>query len=446
MTAKDRIHIAEQFLASRELSVLRSEWDRGLTPPREYISDMLIKGNYKTEAFSLKLNRFQPPYAPLLCMAVRLTPWEAKKNNFRDQPELSEKLSQIITRHCGIMAWLTPSVLTMALPLPSDTLAEPMASRIKKEMETALEVTISMGAAPFPWMDFSHQETFYHGVRALDHAGFHDPGVLIFPTAITFNIIGDRRYRSGLFEEALAEYQLGLLLDPNDVNLLNSLGVCNCVLNRCDQALEQFEKALEIVPDDVMALYNAGLVCNLMEELDKGGAYLTRASRLDNTLFEIELTAGILFAKKNDHSRALAHLEKATTIAPKAGLPLALMGDIYLKQKNYSRAAAAYTKAIKCNPRDPWTMSGLARVYEIRNINMDIALTLGQQSIALAPEIPLFRHRLGRIYLKKGWYEKAAIEFTQGAGIAMDDPLPSPEESGKTELQPKKDTHETDHP
>ncbi len=413
MIEEDRLHIAEQFLASREIA---TPWHKGLTPPREYVSDMLIKGNYKIEAFCLKLNRFQDPGASLLCMVMRLTAPDPGTENFRDRPEQNEKISSIITTHSGIMAWLSPCVLAMALPMSPGNLPHDLTSDIKKKMETALDVSISMGAAPFPWMNFSRQEIFYHSIRALDHANFHLPGTIIVPpNAITFNIIGDRRYQSGLFEMAMVEYNLGLLLDPKDFNLLNSLGVCNSVVNHFDQALEYFEKALEIIPDDAMALYNAGLVCNLMEDLEKAGPYLTRASELNSSLFEIELTAGILFTKKNDTATALEHLEKAVSLFPGAGLPRALIGDIYLKKGDYPRAITAYTSAIKCNPRDPWTMSGLARVYEIQDKNMDIALSLGRQSIALAPEIALFRHRLGRIYLKKGWYDKAAMEFTEGA-------------------------------
>ena len=413
MIEEDRLHIAEQFLASRELA---TPWHKGLTPPREYVSDMLIKGNYKTEAFCLKLNRFQESSAPLLCMVMQLTAPEPGTDNFRDQPGQNEKISSITTTHSGVMAWLTPCVLAMAIPMSPEHFPRDLTSQIKQEMETALDVSISMGAAPFPWMNFNRQDIFYHSIRALDHANFHLPGTIIAPpNAITFNIVGDRRYQSGLFETAMAEYHLGLLLDAADFNLLNSLGVCNSVLNRFDQALEYFEKALEIIPDDVMALYNAGLVCNLMEDLEKGGAYLTRASELNNSLFEIELTAGILFAKRNDTATALKHLDKAARLSPEAGLPRALIGDICLKKGDYPRAVTAYTSAIKCNPRDPWTMSGLARVYEIQDTNMEIALSLGRQSIALAPEIALFRHRLGRIYLKKGWYDKAAMEFSEGA-------------------------------
>jgi len=418
MRAKERIHIAEQFLASRELSILGSHappWQKGLTPPREYLSDMLIQGNYRTEAFSLKLNRFQESGDAFLCVVMELTAPGMEETHFQDQPDCNEKVSQIITSHGGIMAWLTPGVLTMAIPLPLEPppVAQ-MASAIKKQMENTLGVTISMGSSHFPWMDFSGQEIFNHGVKALDHARFHMPGALIFPNAITFNISGDRRYHMGLLDEALKEYRQGLLLDPKDFNLLNSLGVCNSVLNRLDQALEQFEKALEIIPRDVMALYNAGLVCNLMDKLDKGGEYLTRASELDCTIFEIELAAGMLFTKADNSPKALKHLERAGNISPRAALPQGLMGDICLKQGDYPRAVTAYTRAIKCNPRDPWSMSGLARVYEIQNINLDIALSLANQSIALAPTISLFQHRLGKIYLKKGWYEKAAIEFTQG--------------------------------
>jgi len=417
MTVKNRLHIAEQFLASRELSTISPNcpWQKGLTPPQEYISDMLIQGNYRTDAFSLKLSRFQKPEEAFLCAAMALTAPRSGETHFEDQPDYTEKISRIITDQGGIMAWLTSSVLVMALPrpYPTTTPVVQMASAIKKQIETTLDVTISMGAAPFPWMDFNRREIFHHGIKALDHARFHKPGALIFANAITFNISGDRRYQLGLLEEALTEYHVGVLLDPKDFNLLNSLGVCNSVLNRFDPALEQFEKALEIMPGDVMALYNAGLVCNLMEDLEKGETYLTRASKLDNTLFEVELTAGILFTKAKEFYKALEHLERAGDISPEAGLPHGLIGDICLKQGNYPRGVSAYTKAIKCIPRDPWSLSGLARIYEIQNINMKIALSLALQSIDLEPEIPLFRHRLGRIYLKKGWYEKAAIEFIQ---------------------------------
>ena len=416
MTAKTRLHLAEQFLASRELPILASPncpWQKGLTPPREYISDMLIQGNYRTEAFALKLNRFQEPDEAFLCAVMALTVPRTEETHFQDNPDYTQKISQIITDQGGIMTWLTSSVLAMALPCPASTTVAQISSAIKKQIETTLDVIISMGASQFPWMDFNRQEVFHHGVKALDHARFHKPGTLIFPTAITFNISGDRRYQLGLLEEALTEYHLGLLLDPNDFNLLNSLGVCNSVLNRLDLALEQFEKALEIMPGDVMALYNAGLVCNLMEDLDKGGDYLTRASMVDNTIFEIELTAGILFNKANNFCKALDHLERAGTISPEAGLPQGLMGDICRKQGDYPRAVSAYTKAIKCNPRDAWSMSGLAQVYEIQNINIEIALSLAYQSIALDPGNSLFRYQLGKIFLKKGLYEKAAIEFNQ---------------------------------
>ncbi|SMC35692.1 Tetratricopeptide repeat-containing protein [Desulfocicer vacuolatum DSM 3385] len=415
MTATSRLHIAEQFLTSREVAnqtLPDAPWQKELTPPREYVSDILIQGNYRTDAFSFKLNQFQKPEQGFLCAVISFTDNKTLETHFQDHPRYTEKISGIITDRGGIMSWLTPNVLSMAIPRPCPP--APMAhlaSSIKKQMEKSLGVIISMGASIFPWMDFSAQETFHHGVRALDHAGFHKPGALIFPNPVTFNISGDRRYRLGHIDDALAEYRLGLLLAPTNFNLLNSLGVCNSVLNQFDRALDQFEKALEIMPKDVMALYNAGLVCNLMNHLDKGAEYLTRASKLNNTIFEIELTAGILFTKANRFSRALDHLERAGKISPGTALPHGLMGDIHLKQGDCSRAVKSYTRAIKCNARDTWSMSGLARIYEIQNINMDIAMALARQSVMLDPGISLFRHRLGKIYLKKGWYEKAAIEF-----------------------------------
>jgi lipoprotein NlpI len=51
----------------------------------------------------------------------------------------------------------------------------------------------------------------------------------------------------------------GLLLDPADVNLHNSLGVCHGVLKDYDNALSAFENAIWLAPEEMMAIYNKGL-------------------------------------------------------------------------------------------------------------------------------------------------------------------------------------------
>lgn len=420
MMAPERFQAMKKYPSSRELSPHPVSKARPrhkmLPPPESYVSDILMEGNYKTEAFSLQLDRFLSDacQTPFLCLALHLHDPEPTGDDLKKDTIWRAVVSPEVKARSGIMVWLSATVFAVAVPLPDTTTAASTARDFKRDMETKLALAISMGGAVFPCMAFTHHDIFHHAVRALDHAGFYPDGATVFVDAATFNIIGDRRYAMGHHEAALTEYQLGLLFDPADVNLLNSLGVCNSVLNRFEQALAQFEKIIDIIPEDIPALYNAGLTCHLMGDSARAARFLTRACRPAPPLYEIELTAGIVFAELNNSDKALKHLERAGTLKPRAGTPSSLSGDLHRLQGQFSRAVNAYTRAIKCNPRDGWAMSGLARTYEIQNTNLAVALSLAAQSIAMKPEIPRFYLRLGRIHLKNGDYDNACEVFTRG--------------------------------
>ena len=424
MIDADRYTTLIQYPASRDLALVSpshpAAHHQPLLPPATFLSDMLMAENYKTAAFSLQLARFhtRTGQAPFLCLTLQFSSPSSEVDNFRDAPGPHALIARKIQKRGGIMAWLSPVVLVMAISLPHGTAtASQMAAKIQADMAEELAVTITMGAAVYPHLTFTPDAVFHHAIRALDHARFYPRGATTFVDAATFNISGDRRYALENFESALTEYHTGLLLDPGDVNLLNSLGVCYSVLNRFEPALAQFEKILSLMPDDVPALYNAGLTCHLMAAPDQSARFLTRASHLDNSVYEIEFTAGIVAAIRRNGKAALAHLHRAAELMPRAGAPLSLCGDVYRHKKEFSQALTAYTRAIKHNPCDSWAMSGMARVYEIRNTNLSVALSLACQSIELTPEIPRFYLRLGRIYLKCNDHAKAWEAFSRGYAL-----------------------------
>ena len=81
--------------------------------------------------------------------------------------------------------------------------------------------------------------------------------------------------------------------------------------------------------------------------------------------------------------------------------PLRIMGDIFLEQEKYAKAVTTYKKAIKINPSDAFSLSGLGAVFEMQDKNLDIALSFARKSVAMEPENNLFRERLDKIYKKK---------------------------------------------
>ncbi|MEA1969557.1 MAG: hypothetical protein U9N77_15230, partial [Thermodesulfobacteriota bacterium] len=82
-----------------------------------------------------------------------------------------------------------------------------------------------------------------------------------------------------------------------------------------------------------------------------------------------------------------------------------------IAQQEPEKAETEYRKAVKLNPSDAGALSGLALTYEIQNSNLDIALTFAKESIMIEPDNPLFRSRLGNIYVKQNRNDLADIEF-----------------------------------
>lgn len=354
--------------------------------------------------------------APFTCAVIQ--------NNFTDLPNntqftrdsFEQTLHGLIKIEKRIIwQWICDSTIIMVL-WGSLKDAENTIRSILDYAEKVLTSPSCAGAAIFPmdtnW-NTSPEQTIYNAVKALDHAAFFAAGTLVFFDDVTQNIFGDRLYHLGKSEEAADEYRKGLDINPENINLLNSLGVCYSVMNHPELAREQFERAIGIDDTDFMMLYNAGLTCNLLDDLDKGIEHIKKATALNSSLYDAELTAGILLIKADRPDEAITHLHNAARLNPKSAMTCRIMGNTYLQRAQPKKAAQEYSRAIKLNPWDAGAISGLARAYEVQNKNLDIALNLACHSLVIAPDNPYFRIRLGRIYLKKGDFGFANIEFSK---------------------------------
>ncbi|MBF0204947.1 MAG: tetratricopeptide repeat protein, partial [Desulfamplus sp.] len=352
------------------------------------------------------------------CMVIRFS--------CEDKPEFSHDKSLIktleyvlntaILEQNGIWQWLSESTLIVAI-WSSPEQAEDILGDLVKFINIALKIPCHSGAAVFPFMDFPPETIPCNAVKALDHSAFFAHGNLIFFDDVTQNIYGDRLYQLGRTEDAAKEYEKGLEIKSDNLNLLNSLGVCYSLMNHLVPARSQFKKAIElhIKADDnkFMLLYNIALICNLMDDLENGVNYIKQATAMNSSFFDAELTAGVLLLKAHSTDESRLHLENAVRLNPASAVAHRILGEVYLKMSLPAKAVHEYTQAIKLNPGDACAMSGLARAFEIQNKNLDIALNLALNSLLVATDNPYFRIRLARIYLKKGKYDLADIEFSR---------------------------------
>jgi tetratricopeptide (TPR) repeat protein len=97
-----------------------------------------------------------------------------------------------------------------------------------------------------------------------------------------------------------------------------------------------------------------------------------------------------------------------------------LLGDCYAQLELPEKAIGAYRKAIKANPGDSLALSALGGLFDEKGENPEIAMVFCQESVRLAPDNPLLRQRLGRLYLKRNRLEEALREFEHAGRLGRD--------------------------
>jgi len=276
------------------------------------------------------------------------------------------------------------------------------------------------GAAVYPTGDFERDQVLGNAFKALAHAEFLGPGSLVAFDAVSLNISGDNHYDAGDIAGAVKEYRKGLLLDPQNVNIHNSLGVCYGVLGEFDKALAEFSEAMRIDESEVMAVYNTGLTYILRDEVERGMEYLKKAVQIDDGIFEICLQLGRVCLEAGDAEDGRGYLEKALAIRPDSAAAHFFLGECHNSANRNKEAETAYQSAIKNDPNHAAALSSLGWLYDRLGENRDIALIFCEQSVKIAPDVALYHYRLGRLYLKHGRLDAARAALKAAADLGHD--------------------------
>jgi tetratricopeptide (TPR) repeat protein len=294
------------------------------------------------------------------------------------------------------------------------------ARQIQQRLAVPDEQSLSIGIAVYPFWPFERTSILANAKKALDHAAFFGPGAVTPFDAVSLNISADKLYQYGDMEGAIKEFERALAVDPKNVNVHNSLGVCHGVRGNLDWAIDAFETAIALDPEDVMATYNLGLAHLKQGNRDKALELFLKAHSLDGEHPDIACQIGLCYRDMGRTEAALGFLEKAALHTPKWGHVFRALGDCYLEKERLPEAVKAYEKAIKRHPTDPTSLSALGHLYGELGENIEIAIMLCRESTTLDPDNGLFRYRLGKLYLQQMDYEKAIEQLKMAADLGED--------------------------
>lgn len=412
-----------QFLVSKTSSPheIKKESRKDYRPPEELKKQFpdLLSGNQFTKKFMERADTAQAFSA----MAVRIDSPDPKdgKSKLPEKSGLEIKLGKILEKisrkEKGVWGALGPGCFGCILPDKNSGQAEKEAHNIKSLLSKGDKTTVTIGIALYPTIHFKKKQIMDNARKALEHAEFFGPDSLVTFDAVSLNISGDKYYDQGNIPLAIDEFKSALLLDPSNVNVHNSMGVCYGVQNEYKKALEAFMTAVRYDPDEIMALYNVGLAHSLMGAQEKALEFFLSAHGKNGDIFEIILQTGKLYTELNQPEKARPFLEKAVRKQPDSAFAYSSLGLCYEALDLTEQAISSYKMAIRKNPSDAASLSALGRLFSLKGENPDIAILFCRQSVDLAPENGLYRFRLGELYLQENRLEEALAQFEKAAGL-----------------------------
>ncbi len=332
--------------------------------------------------------------------------------------DVAKVIDAICRKQDGIWGRLDRGMFGCFFTPNNPTTSLEIAQKIKNSLAESSHETVSIGMASYPTLDFKKEVILDNAAKALDHAAFFGPASIVAFDAVSLNISGDNLYQQGDIDGAVREYKTAIKLDPSDINIHNSLGVCYGILGDYAKALKEFNQALKLDPDEVMVLYNIGLVNMLTGKPEKALEYFLEADRKKaDDIFEVAFQIGRVYLNMGNPKNAKEFLEKAVALNSESGPALRSLGECCGALNLTDEAIFAYKKAIRQNPNDAESLSALGYLFDLLGENPEITTIFCQQSVDISPENGLFRHRLGSLYLKRNQLEDALVQFEKAHNL-----------------------------
>ena len=412
-------HSDERILTGDDRKTAINPDDTGSPPINRRFPDMLDR-----QGLIRAIDARMASVPTLVALAIRVQiPVGTAADNDRGGQFLEDALAPVaaLSRdHDGSWARIGRERFACVCPHLADADGQELAHGLLTALAGTPGLPVTIGVAAYPTINYTRSQIVDNAEKALDHGGFFGPGTVTGFDAVSLNISGDRHYQAGDIAGAMDAFKKGLLLDPSDVNLHNSLGVCHGVLKDYDNALTAFENAIWLAPEEIMPVYNKGYILLLKGKRDQALQCFLEAHAREPDVFEVVFHIGQAFMEMGEAEKARPFLDAATRSNSRSGPAFKRLGGCLDKLGMTKEAIQAYKRVVKINPADGESLSILGRLYAKRGESLGVASALCEQSVRLSPDDGVFRHRLGTVYLNQGRLDLALAEFELAVTLGHD--------------------------
>ena len=248
------------------------------------------------------------------------------------------------------------------------------------------------------------------------------------------------------WDEAIAEYNIALEIDPKFTMAYNDRGIAYRWKGQHDQAISDHNKALDLNPRYVRAYISRGITYGVKGELDLAISDFSKALEINPRDADSYFSRGIAYGERGQCDKAISDYTKAIELNPRDAYFYRYRGLAYYHKGQYDQAISDYTKAIEIDPRDDYAYNFRGHAYLDKGQH-DRAISDFTKAIEINPRDAYTYNNRGLAYFYKKEHEKAWDDFQKARnlgyqihlGFLKDIGVASGRHIGHTMLTPKKE-------
>lgn len=191
-----------------------------------------------------------------------------------------------------------------------------------------------------------------------------DEKEIVFNRAKNAMLSRDFTLAARLFKSLLAD-------DPNNLELLNSLGQLYIKASDDEKALPFYEQIIKLNPVNVDAYNNMGGIYRRLKRYDESIAILNKALSFNKNNSEVKYNLGFTYKLMGKNDEACDCFEYVISENPNDVLAYNHLGSIYATKKDYQKSISIYKRGLQVDPNHPILQYNLARSYVAINSDFD---------------------------------------------------------------------------
>jgi tetratricopeptide (TPR) repeat protein len=217
-------------------------------------------------------------------------------------------------------------------------------------------------------------------------------------------------------DQAIADLNTALDIDPAYAWALAQRGETHRLAGRYDQAITDLNAALDIDPAYAWALGSRGEAHRQTGRYDQAIADLNAALDIDPAYAWALTQRGETHRLAGRYDQAITDFTAALDIDPAYAWALGSRGQALIRTDRYDEAVADLNAALRVDPADPWALAQRGEAHRLAD-RYDQAITDLNAALDIDPAYAWALGSRGQAHRQAGRYDRAITDFTAALDI-----------------------------